>query len=119
MAPDVRAVGRHVDGDVADDLYSRIAHPIPHPRPLVEEQDRAYILSQLISVDAVVLFDEETPLNLINEVKPDVLIKGGDYTVDEVVGRDVVESNGGKVIIIPLIPDRSTTNIIDKVRSTK
>ncbi len=88
-------------------------------RPLVEEQDRAYILSQLISVDAVVLFEEETPLDLINEVKPDVLVKGGDYTVDEVVGRDVVESNGGKVIIIPLIPDRSTTNIIDKVRSTK
>ena len=88
-------------------------------RPLVGEQDRAFILSQLLSVDAVVLFSEETPYNLICDIKPDVLVKGGDYTVDEVVGRDLVESNGGKVIIIPLVPNKSTTNIIDKVRSKR
>ena len=87
-------------------------------RPLVGEQDRAFILSQLIAVDAVVLFSEETPYNLINEVKPDVLVKGGDYSVNEVVGREIVEASGGEVIIIPLVTGRSTTNLIDKIRST-
>jgi len=87
-------------------------------RPLVGEQDRAFILSQLIAVDAVVLFSEETPYNLINEVIPDVIVKGGDYTVNEVVGREIVEASGGEVIIIPLVTGRSTTNIINKIRST-
>ena len=85
-------------------------------RPLVGEQDRAFLLSQLLSVDAVVLFSEETPYNLICDIKPDVLVKGGDYSVSEVVGRDVVEASGGKVVIIPLIPGRSTSSIIKKVR---
>ena len=85
-------------------------------RPLVGEQDRAFILSQLLSVDAVVLFSEETPYNLICDIKPDVLVKGGDYSVSEVVGRDVVEASGGKVVIIPLVPGRSTSSIIKKVR---
>ena len=87
-------------------------------RPLVSEQDRAFILSQLLPVDAVVLFSEETPYNLICDIKPDVLVKGGDYNVEEVVGRDVVEASGGKVVIIPLVPGRSTSNIIEKVRLT-
>ena len=85
-------------------------------RPLVGEQDRVFLLSQLLSVDAVVLFSEETPYNLICDIKPDVLVKGGDYSVSEVVGRDVVEASGGKVVIIPLIPGRSTSSIIKKVR---
>ena len=85
-------------------------------RPLVGEQDRAFILSQLLSVDAVVLFSEETPYNLICDIIPDVLVKGGDYSVSEVVGRDVVEASGGKVVIIPLVPGRSTSSIIKKVR---
>lgn len=87
-------------------------------RPLVGEQDRAFILSQIIPVDAVVLFSEDTPYNMISEVKPDVLVKGGDYSVDEVVGREIVEASGGEVIIIPLVTGRSTTNLIKKIRST-
>lgn len=86
-------------------------------RPLVGEQDRAFILSQIIPVDAVVLFSEDTPYNMISEVKPDVLVKGGDYSVDEVVGREIVEASGGEVIIIPLVTGRSTTNLIKKIRS--
>ena len=88
-------------------------------RPLVGEQDRAFILSQLLSVDAVVIFSEETPYNLIRDIKPDVLVKGGDYRVSEVVGRDVVEASGGKVVIIPLVPDRSTSSIIKRIRQTQ
>jgi D-beta-D-heptose 7-phosphate kinase/D-beta-D-heptose 1-phosphate adenosyltransferase len=88
-------------------------------RPLVNEDDRAYILSQLSCVDAVVLFSEETPYNLINDIKPDVLVKGGDYSVNEVVGRDVVESSGGSVQIIPLVPGRSTTGIIQKLQKER
>ena len=87
-------------------------------RPLVGEQDRAFILSQIIPVDAVVLFSEDTPYNMIREVKPDVLVKGGDYSVDEVVGREIVEASGGEVIIIPLVTGKSTTNLIKKIRST-
>lgn len=88
-------------------------------RPLVGEEDRAFILSQLVPVDAVVVFSEETPYALINQIKPDVLIKGGDYQIHEVVGRDIVEANGGKVVLVPLLTGRSTTNIIEKIRSQK
>ena len=88
-------------------------------RPLVGEQDRAFILSQLISVDAVVVFSEETPYQLIKQIKPDVLVKGGDYRIHEVVGRDIVEASGGKVVLVPLVTGRSTTNIIDKIRNQK
>ena len=88
-------------------------------RPLVGEQDRAFILSQLISVDAVVVFSEETPYQLIKQIKPDVLVKGGDYRIHEVVGRDIVEASGGKVVLVPLVTGRSTTNIIEKIRNQK
>jgi rfaE bifunctional protein nucleotidyltransferase chain/domain len=88
-------------------------------RPLVGEQDRAFLLSQLLSVDVVVLFSEETPYNLICDIKPDVLVKGGDYSVSEVVGRDVVEASGGKVVIIPLVPGKSTSSIIKKIQLTQ
>ena len=88
-------------------------------RPFVGEEDRAYIISQLVSVDAAILFSDETPYDLINQIKPDVLVKGGDYQIHEVVGRDIVESHGGRVVIVPLVTGRSTTNIIDKIRSTE
>lgn len=86
-------------------------------RPLMSADDRAYILSRLRAVDAVCIFEQDTPLELIQMVHPDFLIKGGDYRVEDIVGRDFVESYGGQVHTIPLIPGRSTTGIIEKIKS--
>ncbi len=85
-------------------------------RPYVSEGDRAFILSRLEAVDIVCIFNEDTPLELIKKTQPDVLIKGGDYTVDNIVGREIVESSGGKVLTIPLVTGRSTTSIINKIK---
>lgn len=74
------------------------------------------LLSSLIMIDAVILFNEDTPLELITALMPDVLVKGGDYTVDQVVGAKEVIANGGRVEIIPLLPGFSTTNIIEAVQ---
>ncbi len=84
-------------------------------RPLVNEDDRAFIVSQLRSVDATVIFDEDTPHRLIAELLPDILVKGGDYKPDEVVGKDIVENNGGKLVLVPLTPGRSTSGILEKI----
>lgn len=84
-------------------------------RPFVPEKDRAYILSQLLAVDAVSIFDEETPLNLVKLVMPDVLVKGGDYILETIVGRTEVEESGGTVVAIPLVAGRSTTGLIEKI----
>ncbi len=86
-------------------------------RPVVNENDRARVLAALESVDAVVLFDEDTPLNLINALKPDVIAKGSDYTADQVVGGREVESWGGEIALIDLVAGRSTSNIIKKMNS--
>ena len=83
-------------------------------RPIVSESARAEVLGALRAVDYVTLFDEPTPLELIRAVVPDVLVKGGDYTPDTVVGRDVVEAHGGRVEIIPLVGGFSTTGLIGK-----
>lgn len=84
-------------------------------RPIVNEQDRAFVLSSLASVDAVCLFDEDVPFNIISALLPDVLVKGADYTLDTIVGRDVVEQSGGTVKTIEFVPDRSTSNIVDTI----
>ncbi len=84
-------------------------------RPIVLENERAHILSALESVDYVVLFDEDTPLELIKKLKPDVLVKGSDYKADQVVGREVVESYGGKVALVDLVSGFSTTHIVESV----
>jgi D-beta-D-heptose 7-phosphate kinase/D-beta-D-heptose 1-phosphate adenosyltransferase len=84
-------------------------------RPINKEQDRALLLASLVMVDAVVLFDEPTPLQLIRSIMPDVLVKGGDYTVDSIVGAKEVIANGGRVEIIPLIPGLSTTGLAEKI----
>jgi D-beta-D-heptose 7-phosphate kinase/D-beta-D-heptose 1-phosphate adenosyltransferase len=89
------------------------------PRPYISENDRAYILSQLHVVDAVIIFNEETPLLLIKLIKPDVLVKGADYKKDEIVGSQFVDQNGGKVVRVPLVPGRSTTDLINLIRHTK
>jgi len=84
-------------------------------RPLVPQEDRAYVLASLAMVDYVSIFDEDTPLELIKLVKPNVLVKGGDYKPDEIVGREFVEQQGGKVLTIPLVPEKSSTEIINKL----
>ncbi len=84
-------------------------------RPLNSQSDRQKVLSGLRSVDFVCLFEEDTPLELILALKPDVLVKGGDYTPDTIVGADFVCQNGGEVVVIPLVEGKSTSNIISKM----
>jgi rfaE bifunctional protein nucleotidyltransferase chain/domain len=86
-------------------------------RPVRTEAERAYVLAALRDVDVVVAFSEDTPLALIRRLRPDVLVKGGDYEPTTVVGRDDVESWGGRVVIVPLRPGQSTTSIIEKLRA--
>ncbi len=81
-------------------------------RPIVPQEDRAFILS---FVDYVVIFDEPTPYELILKIVPDVLVKGSDWSQENVVGRDIVEANGGKVVLIEIVPGRSTTNVIKTI----
>jgi D-beta-D-heptose 7-phosphate kinase/D-beta-D-heptose 1-phosphate adenosyltransferase len=88
-------------------------------RPLVPGADRALVLAALESVDAVCLFDEDTPRELIAELLPDVLVKGGDYEPSGVVGRGEVEAAGGEVIIIPFVPGYSTTQILERMRKAE
>lgn len=85
-------------------------------RPLVPEADRAAVLAALRSVDAVTLFDEDTPLELIGALLPDVLVKGGDYDLDAIVGREVVEEAGGDVRVLPFLEGYSTTDILDRLK---
>lgn len=84
-------------------------------RPINSEMDRAIVISELKSIDYVVIFEEDTPLEIISLVVPNKLVKGGDYKKDDVVGKDIVESNGGEVVIIPFVDGKSTTNIINKI----
>jgi D-beta-D-heptose 7-phosphate kinase/D-beta-D-heptose 1-phosphate adenosyltransferase len=85
-------------------------------RPIVPEDQRAYLLSLFPFVDLIVLFDEDTPMNLIETIRPDVLVKGGDYTPESTVGRDFVESYGGRVAIFPRLDGLSTTAMLHKIR---
>ena len=85
-------------------------------RPLIAENDRADVVASLESVNFVTIFHESTPLSLIEYLKPDVLVKGGDWEEDQIVGRESIESWGGKVVIIPEIKGSSTTNIIEKIK---
>jgi rfaE bifunctional protein nucleotidyltransferase chain/domain len=86
-------------------------------RPVMDENSRALMLASLLMVDAVVIFEEDTPLELIELVRPDVLIKGGDYTMEQIVGANEVMAYGGRVVINPIIPGFSSTGIIGKIRS--
>ena len=88
-------------------------------RPIVAERDRAAIVSALGCVDLVVLFDEDTPLQLIQAIKPDILVKGEDYRLDQVVGGEAVKSYGGRVCLVPLLQGYSTTRIAEKIASTQ
>lgn len=85
-------------------------------RPINNENDRAEMVAALGFVDYVVVFDEDTPYELIRQIQPDVLVKGGDYKPDQVVGKDLVEKRGGKLVLIPFVDGKSTTNIINKIK---
>jgi len=84
-------------------------------RPINNQQARATVLASLLMVDAVTIFEEDTPLELIKTVMPDVLVKGGDYTLEQIVGAKEVMAAGGRVVINPIVPGFSTTGIIDKI----
>lgn len=104
---DALVVGLNTDASVR-----RLKGP---ERPLNAQADRAFLLASLACVDAVILFDDDTPERLIHQVVPDVLVKGGDYTIDKIVGADFVMQNGGLVTTIPFVDGYSTTNIIQKM----
>jgi D-beta-D-heptose 7-phosphate kinase/D-beta-D-heptose 1-phosphate adenosyltransferase len=106
---DFLVVGLNSDASVA-----RLKGP---SRPLQDEAARAAILLGLRSVDAVIRFDEDTPLELIRTLQPDVLVKGGDYAPDTVVGREIVEGRGGKLVLLPFLPGHSTSRIEQRIRS--
>jgi D-beta-D-heptose 7-phosphate kinase/D-beta-D-heptose 1-phosphate adenosyltransferase len=85
-------------------------------RPITAEGERAEILEALACVDGVVIFDEETPRNLILAIQPDVLVKGADWAEDAIVGRDIVEARGGRVVRVAIEPGHSTTEMVDRIR---
>ena len=109
-----RALGdRLLLGLNTDASVSTLKGPL---RPVVDQYARARLMAALSFVDAVVLFDEPTPLELIRDVRPDVLVKGDDYTVENIVGADFVIAHGGSVQTVALVPGYSTTRLIEKIR---
>ena len=106
---DALVVGLNADASVR-----RLKGP---ERPVRSEAERAYVLAAFAAVDAVVVFEQDTPLELVRRLAPDVIVKGGDYSPDTIVGADVVRARGGEVVVIPLTPGQSTTSIIHKLRS--
>ena len=85
-------------------------------RPVVPQAQRMQVLAALEAIDYVVIFEEEDPLKIIKEIQPDILVKGGDWPVETIVGREIVEKKGGKILSIPLMEGISTTNIIEEVK---
>ena len=85
-------------------------------RPIIQQQSRAILLASFSFVDAVVLFSEDTPINLISTLLPDILAKGGDYEIETIVGHEIVQKNGGKVILVPFVDGFSSTTIIEKIK---
>lgn len=105
---DFLVLGLNTDNSV------RVLNKAPN-RPINNQHSRAMVLAALACVDCIVLFDEETPYNLINCLQPDILVKGNDYEVSKIVGYDIVTSSGGKVITIPFLEGFSTTSLIKKI----
>lgn len=112
-----RALGDHLVVAVNSDASVRRLGK-GSDRPIRPEVDRALVVAGLAAVDAVVIFEEDTPYALIEALRPDVLVKGGDYTPETVVGADVVRAAGGEVVIVPLTPGQSTTSIVQRLRAT-
>ena len=105
---DVLVVGLNTDASV-----QRLKGP---ERPLVAQADRALVVAALEAVDAVTLFDEDTPRELIAALLPDVLVKGGDYRLEDIVGRDEVAAAGGETVVLPFRPGHSTTQLVQRIR---
>jgi len=99
----------------SDESVSRIKGNL---RPIINQTERAFVLSNLRSVDYVTLFNEYTPLKLISEIIPDVLVKGSDWSIDNIVGKDVVLSNGGSVEPIDFVVEQSTSKIVAKIKES-
>jgi len=112
-----KALGNVLVVGVNSDASIRTLDKAPD-RPIVPEAQRAEVLAALGCVDFVVIFDESDPLQLITVVEPDVLVKGGDWTMDRIVGREIFEARGGVVKTIPLVPGLSTTGLLQRIRST-
>jgi rfaE bifunctional protein nucleotidyltransferase chain/domain len=113
---DARALGDLLIVGVNSDRSAKALGKAPD-RPINAEHERAEVLSALASVDATVVFDEDTPHGIISAIQPDILVKGADWGENAIVGRDVVEARGGKVVRIALAQGYSTTNIIERIRS--
>ena len=112
---EARAQGDRLVVGVNDDAsVRRLKGP---ERPLVPEAERAELLESLRCVDLAVIFPEDTPERIIRDVRPDVLVKGGDWTLDRIVGREFVESLGGRVMNVPLREGLSTTNLVERIRA--
>ena len=111
-----KALGDVLVVGVNSDVSVRTLDKAPD-RPIVPEAQRAEVLAALGCVDFVVTFDESDPLQLITTVQPDVLVKGGDWAIDRIVGRELVEARGGVVKTIPLVPGLSTTGLLQRIRS--
>ncbi len=88
-------------------------------RPITKQKDRLLMLGSLEVVDYIIVFDEKDPLQLIKAIVPDVLVKGGDYRIEEVIGKEIVENAGGKVVILPLLKGYSTTSWIEKITTSQ
>ena len=88
-------------------------------RPVQEERARAEVLAALEAVDLVVLFEEDTPLDLISRIKPSVLVKGGDYTREQVVGHEIVTAYGGEIVLVDILQGHSTTSLVKRARDNK
>jgi len=97
----------------SDESTKRLKGPT---RPINAEKERSLMLANLLIVDAVVVFEEDTPLELINVIKPDVLVKGGDYTIDQIVGAKEVIGWGGQVVVNDIVAGFSTTNIVERIQ---
>lgn len=112
-------VGARAEGDAlvvginSDASVRRLKGPT---RPVRTAAERAYVLAALGAVDAVVIFDDDTPLTLVQALTPDVIVKGGDYNPETIVGATEVRARGGRVVVIPLTAGQSTTSIIEKLR---
>lgn len=114
---DARALGDVLIVGVNSDRSVRALNKAPD-RPINSESERCEVLSALASVDAVVIFDEDTPHEIISALQPDILVKGADWGENAIVGRDVVEARGGRVVRIQLAEGYSTTRIVERIRSS-